>query len=373
MAYQGKTIGLALSGGGFRATLFGLGSLLRLNELGLLQSLDRITSVSGGSILAGYLGLQWKSLSFSNGVATNFEDVIVRPMRAFCSTTIDIQAGILGILTPFRSAGDYLVSKYDKVLFKKATIRDLPIAPGRSQPSTGPEFILYATNLQTGRNFRFTRDYVADYFIGINNKAVYSLATAVGASSAFPPIFSPIEIKASPTDWSEPKLVGHPDLANLQSELQLGDGGIYDNIGMQALLGNVDVMLISDAGAPFRIERSIRGDYVSQLGRVRDILIDQTRALRKSNLMDDFNNNRRRGTYWGITTEIANYKIESIVKDSPTTAGLQRLPTRLSSFDDSDQGHLINWSYALCDAALRKHIDPQLNAATRQPVPSFAI
>jgi len=59
MALDGKTLGLALSGGGYRATLFGLGSLTRLNDAGLLGKLDLITSVSGGSILAGILALRW--------------------------------------------------------------------------------------------------------------------------------------------------------------------------------------------------------------------------------------------------------------------------------------------------------------------------
>ena len=105
MAYKDKTVGLALSGGGYRATLFGLGSLWRLNELGLLNALDRITSVSGGSILAGHLGLHWKSLTFSQGVATNFPSVIVEPIRAFCGKTIDVSAGLKGIFTPFMSSG----------------------------------------------------------------------------------------------------------------------------------------------------------------------------------------------------------------------------------------------------------------------------
>ncbi len=52
---QTLDVGLALSGGGFRATLFHLGSLTRLNELGWLRRLDIVTSVSGGSIIAGLL------------------------------------------------------------------------------------------------------------------------------------------------------------------------------------------------------------------------------------------------------------------------------------------------------------------------------
>ena len=67
MALDGKTLGLALSGGGFRATLFGLGSLARINDGGLLGKLDVITSVSGGSILAGILAQRWSQLEFKDG------------------------------------------------------------------------------------------------------------------------------------------------------------------------------------------------------------------------------------------------------------------------------------------------------------------
>jgi NTE family protein len=344
-----------------------------LNEFGLLNALDRITSVSGGSILAGYLGLHWKSLTFSQGIATNFRTVIVDPIRAFCRITIDVSAGLKGFFTPFMSAGDFLTRTYDKELFKKATIRDLPIGPGGAQPATGPDFVIYATNMQTGRSFRFTQEYVADYYLGINRAAIYPLATAVTASSAFPPVFSPIEIKANPIDWKGPKLANHADLPRLQSQIVLADGGVYDNMGLQALLDNVDLMLVSDAGAPFELKLSPKGNYFSQLGRVRDILIDQTRALRKSTLVDDFDAKRRLGTYWGVATQIKDYKVSTLVKDSETTAALQDIPTRLNEFDDRTQGRLINWGYALCDAALRRYIDPALPAATGQPVPGSAL
>ena len=59
-------IGLCLSGGGFRAMLFHVGAVWRLNELGLLGRLDRVSSVSGGSITAGVLGMNWKKLDGTN-------------------------------------------------------------------------------------------------------------------------------------------------------------------------------------------------------------------------------------------------------------------------------------------------------------------
>jgi predicted acylesterase/phospholipase RssA len=59
-------IGLALSGGGFRATLFHLGVVRLLNETGLLSQVKRIGAVSGGSILAAHLVLNWEQYAGRN-------------------------------------------------------------------------------------------------------------------------------------------------------------------------------------------------------------------------------------------------------------------------------------------------------------------
>ena len=57
-------IALCLSGGGYRAMLFHLGALWRLNEAGYLPRLDRVSSVSGGSMTNGALALAWPTLDF---------------------------------------------------------------------------------------------------------------------------------------------------------------------------------------------------------------------------------------------------------------------------------------------------------------------
>ena len=73
-------IALCLSGGGYRAMLFHLGALMRLNELGYLVKISRFSSVSGGSITAAWLGFVWHQLDFDQrGVALNFEDVVLHP------------------------------------------------------------------------------------------------------------------------------------------------------------------------------------------------------------------------------------------------------------------------------------------------------
>src|SRR6266704_6736996 len=83
-------VALCLSGGGYRAMLFHLGALWRVNELGYLPRLSRISSVSGGSITAGVLGHRWNRLAFVDAVATRFSEEIVPAIRAMANATIDV-------------------------------------------------------------------------------------------------------------------------------------------------------------------------------------------------------------------------------------------------------------------------------------------
>ena len=93
-------IALCLSGGGYRALLFHLGALRKLNEIGLLAKTDRITSVSAGSILAGFLGVKWSQLNINkNSVIINLEEKIIAPLVKLTIKTIDISVAIKGLLS----------------------------------------------------------------------------------------------------------------------------------------------------------------------------------------------------------------------------------------------------------------------------------
>src|SRR5712664_2030798 len=110
-------IGLCLSGGGFRAMLFHLGAFVRLNELGLLPRLDRIASVSGGSIAAGALAVAWNKLEFGrDGVATNLHELVADPLLALSQRRVDTYAIARGLL-PFSNAANLAAQIYDKSLF----------------------------------------------------------------------------------------------------------------------------------------------------------------------------------------------------------------------------------------------------------------
>ena len=345
-------VGLALSGGGFRATLFHLGSLWRLNELGWLPKLTRITSVSGGSITAGVLGYRWKRLNFDDsGIATNFIEEIAVPLQEFCKRNIDVSAGLAGILRPFRSISQMVAREYRKHLFGKATLQDLP------RDKEGPRFIIYATNLQSGVSVRLSRPYLADYKIGRIDFPNIPLATAVAASSAFPPLLSPVILKTAGCSWKNMKGTQLFDQESFRSSLFLTDGGVYDNLGLEAIWDRYQTVLVSDAGSPLGVEAKPSKLWVSQAVRALGIMGEQTRALRKRWLIREFVDNIRKGAYWGIASHIDEYQLEdAMVKDTNATESLKEIRTRLNPFSDNEQGHLINWGYALTDAAMRRHV-----------------
>lgn len=77
---------------------FSRGSSLAAKEIGWLPKINRISSVSGGSITAGVLALNWNQLNFRNGIADNFEEIIVNPIKNLASRTIDVSSVALGAM-----------------------------------------------------------------------------------------------------------------------------------------------------------------------------------------------------------------------------------------------------------------------------------
>ena len=204
-------IGLALSGGGYRATLFGLGSLVRLNELGILKNISRISSVSGGSILNAYLAMRWPDLKFnSSGVADNFHDVIVKKILEYCSETTISKVGIgLNLINPFSSNPKSVRKQYDKLLFDGKLFSSIAKIPA------APQFLFYGTGLQTGASVRMVDSLLYDYNIGAIDISQWSIATVVGISSAFPPVLSPVILKLDRTNWIKSKYEKFLTMRNL--------------------------------------------------------------------------------------------------------------------------------------------------------------
>jgi NTE family protein len=360
-------IALCLSGGGYRAMLFHAGCLWRLNQLGLIAQLNRISSVSGGSVIAGVLGMNWRDLGFAPGAASKrFEDLLVGPIRQMAGTTIDEGAVFGGIFLP-GTISDHVAGKYDKVLFHGKTLQDLP---------DKPRFVINATNVQSGVLMRFSKPYIRDYRVGQILNPTLPLARAVVASSAFPPVLSPCEIKVADYGMRfEPATAGEDlNFPPYTTDLILTDGGVYDNLGLETAWKRYDTILVSDGAAHLAPEPNPHHDWVRHAYRVLNVIDSQVAALRIRQIIALFEQKERKGSYWGIRQDIRTYFPQyPLPCPFDHTTALAATPTRLASMESALQERLINWGYAVCDASLRRHFNSALPAPVAFPYPNVGV
>ena len=347
---------LCLSGGGYRAMLFHVGVLWRLNEAGLLPELDRVSSVSGGSITAGVLGLNWDRLDFdAGGVARDFSAQVVEPVRRFAGVGVDVTAVLTGLGLPFVSISDRVAKSYRKHLYGKATLQDLP---------DSPRFVFNATNLESGVLMRFSKPYLADYRVGMVKDPDLPLAVAVAASSAFPPVLSPCTIDLEHEEWVT---IEGNDLTSseFRGQIRLTDGGVYDNLGLQTAWNGFRTILVSDAGGHMGADPSPPVDWPRHMARVLQVIDNQVRSLRKRQVIDAFRADARDGTYVGIRSEVADYHLADPMEADPlVTRRLAAIPTRLDNLSAELQEGLVNWGYVITDTGLRRYVQPQLPKGT---------
>jgi NTE family protein len=356
--------------------LFHVGTLWRLNEIGYLRQLRCVCSVSGGSITAAVLGLHWGDLAFDRrGTAANFDAHVVDPIRGLAGRTLDVSAVLAGMV-PGATVGGRLAAAYRRHLFGDATLRDLPSL------HRGPEFVIKATNLQSGVLWRFSREYAADYKVGEIPRPEIELATAVAASSAFPPLLGPVRLRFSEDDYrpgsgqglQRPPFTTRPTLA---------DGGVYDNLGQEVAWKRCRTVLLSDGGGVAQPDGGELGpfpgwrwrDWGSQSVRVLKTIDNQVRSLRKRRAIAGFqamagSDEHRRGAYWGIRSNVRHFLPDSGLPAPPeATAALAAVPTRLKRLDSGTQERLINWGYAICDAAVRRWVDGSVSLPRGFPYP----
>jgi NTE family protein len=258
---------------------------------------------------------------------------------------------------------DYVARAYRKLLFDGATLQDLP---------GSPEFVINATNVETGTLWRMSRDKMADYKVGEIDNPTLALASAVAASSAFPPVLSPFVLKVKPGDFS--RTVAKVDKA-LLSDISLADGGVYDNMGLETVWKAYRNVLVSNAGAAVRPEAAPSSGWISQSKRAIDIVYGQVSSLRQRQLIASFKAKQgdrgwRRGTYWAIGSDVANYSLpDALPAPNDRTTELARLPTQLRPFGKGFDERLINWGYAICATAVRRHFGQQNSPPAQFPYP----
>lgn len=303
-------VGLALSGGGFRASLFHIGVFSRLAELDMLKHIDVISSVSGGSIMAMHYYLKLQQLlerkdnykieqkdyvklvkdmqeEFLKGVQKNIR------MQAFkqynpCDETVTQRIGKL-----------YQTELYDKAVNGCAprTMNKLYIHPkvnNHNIKSFNPHFnnieisskipilVINSTCLNNGHNWRFTASgmgesqYMYDTTIDKNTIHKYTryddfteefknftIAEAVASSSCVPGLFDPIELN---------------EAYQKDENIKLIDGGVYDNQGLASLIDEeCDLIICSDASGQFNDDNDPSSCRLSVIPRINDALMDRGR------------------------------------------------------------------------------------------------
>lgn len=257
----GCRIGLALSGGGFRAAAFHLGMLRKLHQLQLLQGIDLLSCVSGGSIAGATLAANW---SAGLDVALDRLDIYLR------TKSIAVGSVIGGILDPFESRLDKLAESYERDLFGQKTLSAL---------QSGPRIYLNATNLATGNMFFFVAGggaaeapEMGEHELGTVQAPGFALSRAVAASSAFPPVFGPLRLDAD--IYPPGQQVGY---------VTLTDGGVYDNLGVNPGLlidrNKLDYLITSDGGKPFTNTGEPTESGAAVLKAALDIMMEQVRGL----------------------------------------------------------------------------------------------
>lgn len=252
-------IALSLSGGGYRAAAFHLGTIEMLEELGLLSNVHILSTVSGGTIAGAAYATHLAEIGSFDGFPDRFREfltstnVIIKALGAL-SESIEIN-GFKAMPSLIRSAaGVYALSD----CFGERNFNF--ILSGKSDQLT--EISFNATDFRTGNCFRFQRSNNPIVRSG-NNKGevdpeinkMIRLADIVAASSCFPSGFEPIRF---PSDfvWPEasPLTQVRQQLGNnFAGDVPLMDGGVYDNQGLDSIenINNhtkvpIDLFIISD-------------------------------------------------------------------------------------------------------------------------------
>jgi predicted acylesterase/phospholipase RssA len=347
-------IGLTLSGGGLRATLFHLGVVRLLFETGLLPRVKFIGGVSGGAILAMHLGLQWERYCAN---AAAFESA-AREIVEFCQ--LDVRNRILrrwlfgwATIVPRAflhwSRVRLLVATYER-LFGEATLNDL--LP--TEAVKRPRVIVHSVSLSTGQPCSFGRSgfmwYETDENGFLRERELSKLtphlpvALAVAASSAFPPMFPPVCITARLLH------VGENEFPNAQ---YITDGGVYDNLGIERPLWyfeqekELDAFMVCDAGGMFDWDFGKYGLSLPRNLRATEILMKRVGDLIYQRLAD-------RGQHEIVQLSIANTTDSLGERALPPAVQRRvgRIRTDLDAFTDIEIDSLIRHGYGVARDAL---------------------
>ena len=298
-------IGLALSGGGMRAIIFHLGVLKYLAEKKLLEKINYISSVSGGSITIALMytnnNMRW----------VNSEEYLTRVLpsirRLILNEDIErrlIIKSVIDIPHIFDSKCKKLANTM-RVFWKiDGKLKELP---------KNPRWDINAVTYETGKRFYFSQEKCGDIKVGYFYGDEVNIAEAVAASAGFPILIGMYELKRDRYEWYNK--YGEKRVEPVKGKLHLWDGGIYDNLGLEPIFQRVlreekelNYYIVSDAGASskeFVPYRKIFG-RTRALKRLLDISMEQVDSL-NSRFYKEYIERYENGVYIRIGKYGENY------------------------------------------------------------------
>lgn len=252
-----RRIGLALSGGGSRAMAFHLGCLRALHDLGILNRVEVLSTVSGGSVIgAAYATWDGSFDAFEARIIEALKRGFFGPALKLAFTTpagprmlanafpYALQQGSSLLSTTFGAARSLTARKDQRDRGRAARARSIRFSGTRTHVleqvfrdeffgdrtlealrELRLELIINATELRTGSAFRFGRSGSGTYRLGTLVEPNVTLARAVTASAAYPLLLPPVD-----EQWAFDN-----GTARRPERVILTDGGVYDNLGVEAI------------------------------------------------------------------------------------------------------------------------------------------
>lgn len=290
-------IGLALSGGGVRAAVFHLGVLARLAEDQHLENIRFVSTVSGGSLVTALV----YALSRNRWPASGAFRTEVLPAARQRMTTTSLKH-----TTITRSLWrPWLLVARRAALLAESLEYAWGIRGELSELSPEPRWIINATTFETRKNWRFESKRMGDYDFGYVAGPSLPISVAAAASAAYPALVGSLILHTKDYQWYKYERNQSTTFSIIPEHktLHLYDGGIYDNLGVEALFKanrddeyrpEINFLLVSDASA-FAAKPKRSPWHV--VDRLVGIPTDQVRGLRSRSLVRYFGAHRHSGAY----------------------------------------------------------------------------
>ena len=196
---------------------------------------------------------------------------------------------------------------------------------------------------------------MGDYELGYKSPppSDWPLARAVAASSCFPPVFRPIQIKMAAEEFKNGS-ASDAERREATSNLRINDGGNYDNLGLEPIWKDHAILFCSDGGGAFDV--SPDKGFLNRLVRYSEILYNQVVAVRKRWLMSNFLTHELEGAYWGCGSARERYGSYPGYSKAVAKEVISQVRTDLDQFSEAEIAVLENHGYLLVDAAIKKHV-----------------